>query len=135
MNERNINDNNQKELEQIPIPEGLEARLSAKIDEWERAEQKPHRPSLRKSLRYVSAAAAVAVLFTVGYHFLHPASDGSAPIYQDTYQDPLLARQEAEHSLNLLAANLNKGMGMLEQAKAISDRTEQTLNEQLNILK
>lgn len=135
MNERNINDINLKELEQIPIPEGLEARLSAKIDEWERAEQKPRRLSPHKYLRYVSAAAAVAVLFTIGYHFLHPVSDGPAPIPQDTYQDPLLARQEAERSLNLLAANLNKGMGMLEQAKAISDRTEQTLNEQLNILK
>ena len=31
---------NLKTLEQIPIPEGLEQRLSAKIDQWEREEQK-----------------------------------------------------------------------------------------------
>ena len=30
---------NWKELEQIPIPEGLEERLSAKIDEWASEEQ------------------------------------------------------------------------------------------------
>ena len=134
MNERNINDINLKELEQIPIPEGLEARLSAKIDEWERAERKPRRTALHASLRY-AAAAAVAILFIVGYPFLRSAEDGSAPTPQDTFHDPLLAQQEAERSLNLLAANLNKGMEMLERAQAISDRTEQTLNKQLNILK
>ena len=31
---------NWKELEQIPIPEGLEERLSAKIDEWEESEKR-----------------------------------------------------------------------------------------------
>ena len=30
---------NLKTLEQIPIPEGLEERLSAKIDEWEKEEK------------------------------------------------------------------------------------------------
>ena len=34
---------NLKTLEQIPIPEGLEERLSAKIDEWE---AKPTTPSI-----------------------------------------------------------------------------------------
>ena len=35
MERLNINELNIKELEQIPIPEGLEERLSAKIDEWD----------------------------------------------------------------------------------------------------
>jgi hypothetical protein len=54
---------------------------------------------------------------------------------QDTYQDPVLAQQEAERALNLLAYNLNKGMGHLEKAKALSDKTEKTLNKQLKVLK
>ena len=37
---------NLKTLEQIPIPEGLEERLSAKIDEWE---AKPTTPSGEKA--------------------------------------------------------------------------------------
>lgn len=134
MNERDINDINLNELEQIPIPEGLEARLSAKIDEWEQAERKPRRTTPHTPLRY-AAAAAVALLFIVGYPFLRSAEDGSAPSPRDTFHDPLLARQEAERSLNLLATNINKGMEMLERTQAISDRTEQTVNKQLNILK
>ncbi len=135
MNERNINDISLKELEQAPIPEGLEARLSAKIDEWEQAERKPRRASIHKPSHY-AAAAAVAILFIVGCHFLRSADDASAaPTSQDTFHDPLLTRQEAERSLNLLATNLNKGMEMLERAQAISDRTEHTLNKQLNLLK
>ena len=35
---------NWKELEQIPIPEGLEERLSAKIDEWEKDTLSPTLP-------------------------------------------------------------------------------------------
>ena len=51
---------NLKTLEQIPIPEGLEERLSAKIDEWEREEKKPRRRI--SVLRYVAAAACFALV-------------------------------------------------------------------------
>ena len=42
---------NWKELEQIPIPEGLEERLSAKIDEWEDSEKRKvnGEPSVQRS--------------------------------------------------------------------------------------
>lgn len=128
---------NDKALEQIPIPEGLEERLSAKIDEWEQEErnQKVQRRRLLPSvLRYTAFAASVALAFGVGYHFLRQ----DEPINlaeQDTYQDPVKAQQEAERALNLLAANLNKGMGHLEKAKALSDKAEKTLNKQLKVLK
>ena len=127
---------NWKELEQIPIPEGLEERLSAKIDEWERAEEqkKAKRLMFPKPMRYAAIAACVALVFGVGYYFLsHEEPVNLAE--QDTYQDPVVAQREAEKALNLLAYNLNKGMGQLEKAKAISERTETTLNKQLNILK
>ena len=127
---------NWKELEQIPIPEGLEERLSAKIDEWERAEEqkKTKRLMFPKPMRYAAIAACVALVFGVGYYFLsHEEPVNLAE--QDTYQDPVVAQREAEKALNLLAYNLNKGMGQLEKAKAISERTETTLNKQLNILK
>ena len=128
---------NDKALEQIPIPEGLEERLSAKIDEWEQEErgQKAQRPRLLSSaLRYTAIAASVALVFGVGYHYMLQ----DVPVNlaeQDTYQDPVKAQQEAERALNLLAANLNKGMGHLEKAKALSDKAENTLNKQLKALK
>jgi hypothetical protein len=128
---------NYKALEQIPIPEGLEERLSAKIDEWEQEETKQnaqHRRLLPRSLRYTAIAASVALVFGIGYHYLQ-LDEPVNLAEQDTYQDPVLAQQEAERALNLLAANLNKGMGHLEKAKALSDKAENTLNKQLKALK
>ena len=122
-------------LEQIPIPEGLEERLSKKIDEWEKKEKQTARHILLpRALRYTAVAASIALVFGVGFHYLRQ----NEPVNfaeQDTYQDPVKAQQEAERALNLLAINLNKGMGHLERAKALSEKTEQTLNEQLKALK
>ena len=126
---------NYKALEQIPVPEGLEERLSAKIDQWEQEEKKAQRRYLMpKVLRYAAVAASFALVMGVGFHLL--SQDQYMNLAeQDTYQDPVQAQQEAERALTLLAVNLNKGMGHLEKAKALSDRTEQALNKQLNILK
>ena len=128
---------NYKALEQIPIPEGLEERLSAKIDEWEQEETRhkaQRRRLLPRSLRYTAIAASIALVFGMGYHYLQQDEPVNLA-EQDTYQDPILAQQEAERALNLLAANLNKGMGHLEKAKALSDKAENTLNKQLKALK
>ena len=126
---------NLKALEQIPIPEGLEERLSAKIDQWEHDEkQAKRRTRLPRAIRYVSVAASIALVFGVGFHLLRP-DDQANLAEQDTYQDPVKAQQEAERALTLLAINLNKGMGQLEKAKALSDKTEKQLNEQLKHLK
>ncbi|MBO7498399.1 MAG: hypothetical protein J6T64_04310 [Bacteroidaceae bacterium] len=137
---------NYEALERIPIPEGLEERLSAKIDEWEQEETKQkaqRRRLLPSALRYMAVAASVALVLGVGLHLMRqdeqlPSSregQGWALAEQDTYQDPMLAQQEAERALNLLAYNLNKGMGQLEKAKALSDKTEKSLNKQLKVLK
>ena len=150
---------NWKELEQIPIPEGLEERLEKKIDEWERTlspalprngegdhtgslslgnkpNGSPHYGGDIRRTKRVSlwlAAASIALIFGVGYYFLQKEETVNLA-EQDTYQDPLVAQQEAQKALNLLAYNLNKGMGQMEKAKAISDRTEMTLNKQLQVL-
>ena len=130
---------NLKTLEQIPIPDGLEERLSAKIDEWEQEEkqQKAQRRSiLPKVLRYTAAAASVVLVVGVGIHLLNQNRNVNMNLaQQDTYQDPVRARQEADRALNLLAYNLNKGMGQLEKAKALSDKTKQSFNEKLKVLK
>ena len=126
---------NLKTLKQIPIPDGLEERLSKKIDEWEYEEKKIKRHILLpKVLRYTAAAACVALVFGVGIYFLNQ-DEYTRLAEQDTYLDPVQAQQEAERALNMLAMNLNKGMGHLEKAKALSDKTEQSFNEKLKILK
>ena len=126
---------NLKTLKQIPIPDGLEERLSKKIDEWEYEEKKIKRHILLpKVLRYTAVAACVALVFGVGIYLLNQ-DEYTRLAEQDTYQDPVQAQQEAERALNMLAMNLNKGMGHLEKAKALSDKTEQSFNEKLKILK
>ncbi len=137
---------NWKELEQIPIPEGLEERLEKKIDEWEESEKRKvkseeskhshpsHLRPLTAYLKVTAIAASIALIFGVGFYFLQQKEEPVNLAEQDTYQDPVVAQQEAQKALNLLAYNLNKGMGQLEKAKAISDRTEMTLNKQLQVL-
>ena len=134
---------NLKTLEQIPIPEGLEERLSAKIDEWGSQQPLPQplpREGSSKSIplgrlvRYVAAAACFALVFGVGYHLMNQEENTNLA-EQDTYQDPVKAQQEAERALNMLAMNLNKGMGHLEKAKALSDKTERSFYEKLKVMK
>ena len=137
---------NLKTLEQIPIPEGLEERLSKKIDEWgahpqplpkggesqqKKAQQRRFVP---RALRYIAAAACFALVFGVGYHLISK-NENTNLAEQDTYQDPIKAQQEAERALNMLAMNLNKGMGHLEKAKALSDKTERSFYEKLKVMK
>ena len=134
---------NLKTLEQIPIPEGLEERLSAKIDEWEAQQPLPQPLPMEGSskslplgrlVRYVAAAACFALVIGVGYHLMNQEENTSLA-EKDTYQDPVKAQQEAERALNMLAMNLNKGMGHLEKAKALSEKTEQSFYEKLKVMK
>ena len=85
-------------------------------------------------MRYVAAAACFALVFGVGYHLMNQEENTSLA-EKDTYQDPVKAQQEAERALNMLAMNLNKGMGHLEKAKALSDKTEQSFYEKLKVMK
>ena len=133
---------NLKTLEQIPIPEGLEKRLSAKIDEWEAPKPLPREGSskslpsgrLEGVVRWVAAAACFALVIGVGYHLMNQEENTNLA-EQDTYQDPVKSQQEAERALNMLAMNLNKGMGHLERAKALSEKTEQSFYEKLKVMK
>jgi hypothetical protein len=120
----------------------LEERLSAKIDEWGAKPTTPSIPPrgeasntpLRRSWRWVAAAACFALVFGVGYHLMNQEENTNLA-EQDTYQDPVKAQQEAERALNMLAMNLNKGMGHLEKAKALSDKTERSFYEKLKVMK
>lgn len=132
---------NHDALEQIPIPEGLTERLSAKIDQWEQEEQlqlqqqhAQRRKLYVRMLRPAAIAACMALVFGVGY--LQLSQEGYQNLAeQDTYQDPVKAQQEVQRALTLLAVNLNRGMTQMEKARSLSDKTERTLNEQLNNLK
>ena len=125
-----------KELERIPIPEGLEERLSAKIDEWARptlTEKHAHKtPLLGRGWGRFSLAASFLLVCGIGlYLALSPSNKGSI----DTYDDPEIACVEAQKALQLLATNLNKGMAQYEAVNVKGRQAEEILNKQLTKLK
>ena len=138
MDELNI-----KELERIPIPEGLEERLSAKIDEWENLSltllqgegtgKLAHKtPLLGRGWGRFSLAASFILVCGIGlYLALSPSNKGSI----DTYDDPKIACMEAQKALQLLATNLNKGMAQYEAVNVKGRQAEEILNKQLTKLK
>ncbi len=109
---------NFEELNKIPIPEGFEEELSMKIDEWEaerNAKAKAANPKPRKSrIIYMAAgiAASIAIIIAVGFNYLNNSTPQAD---QDTYDDPAIARAEAEKAVELLARNLNHGMTQYEK--------------------
>ena len=127
---------NTEGLNDIEIPDGLEARLSMKIDQWAESEtskqvsEHPLRKKRFSMFRTVSIAASIALLFGIGL-MLH--SQGNQA-HKDTYDNPEQARQEAEKALNLLAYNLSKGMEQLEKVKEISATTNSTISKTLKTL-
>lgn len=99
--------------EHIPIPEGLEDRLSAAIDA---AANKPRRVWL-----YVtSIAAALALVITLGLWL--PSKDNHIDSLADTYTPEQLdeAYLEAERVLLYVSQKMNGGM---EQAGQITQKT------------
>ena len=120
-----------KELQNIPIPEGLEERLSNKIDEWEVEEHRnlvvAKRGKIQKNWKRISGiAASVAIMIGLGAFLFNQNATPNG--HTDTYSDPEIAYAEAENALNLLAANLNKGMDQIDLVSEKSQKAGNMLN-------
>ncbi|MDE5968960.1 MAG: hypothetical protein K2G64_07635 [Muribaculaceae bacterium] len=109
----------------IPIPDGLEDRLSAAIDlamqaEHSQAELLMARPKRRlfKFTAFIGAVASLALLIVAGVSMLK--SNPSEPV--DTFTDPAEAYIEANRALTLFANTLNRGARGVEMADDINDR-------------
>lgn len=128
MERLNNNELNIKELERIPIPEGLEERLSAKIDEWDAASRTVAIHPKHNTRKYIALAASFILVCGIGLYFaLAPTNKGTI----DTYDDPEIASLEAQKALQLLATNLNKGMAQYEAANEKGRQAEEILYKQL----
>ena len=89
----------------VDVPEGLEDRLSRRIDAMQARDQ----------LRYgqwwhsvVGVAASLAILMTVGL-YVHNQHQTQAILDEDTYTDPQEAYNQTEQVLTKLSLQLNKG--------------------------
>ncbi|MGE4434616.1 MAG: hypothetical protein AB7D40_11460 [Bacteroidales bacterium] len=107
--------------EDIDVPDGLEARLAAVCTEA---------PAPNRTLFYkwASMAAAVALLFGVGFYSLN--TEDTRP--HETIEDPALAYLETQKALQLVTSRLNQGFKQLEEAEQQMGSAHQKLHEQFN---
>ena len=84
--------------EDIAVPEGFATRLENSLE---------GRKGKVKVVRFVAAAASVAVLAGIGFGI---AKWQDEP--KDTYNDPYLAYAELERAFEMISTGINKGLDM-----------------------
>ena len=137
---------NLKRTGEAEVPEGLEERLSMKIDLWAEEEKRVNSALESKAVvptvsflarfrpyRNIAVAACISLIIGIGSVIGLLGKGNNA--HKDTFSDPELARIEAEKALYLLAYNMEKGTKHLKQAKDIAAHTETSLNNTLKQLK
>ena len=137
---------NLKRTGEAEVPEGLEERLSMKIDLWAEEEKRVNSALESKAVvptvsflarfrpyRNIAVAACISLIIGIGSVIGLLGKGNNA--HKDTYDNPELARIEAEKALYLLAYNMEKGTQHLKQAKDIAAHTETSLNNTLKQLK
>lgn len=136
---------NLKRTGEAEVPEGLEERLSMKIDLWAEEEKASSAlganttvPSVIflarfRPYRNIAVAACISLIIGIGSVIGLLGKRNNA--HKDTFDNPELARIEAEKALYLLAYNMEKGTKHLKQAKDIAVHTETSLNNTLKHLK
>ena len=113
--------------------EGLESRLSRKIDQWDTGERrtlkiKKHTRTLR--LQWIgSIAASLLILLSVGLYLYKPY-----PAPQDTCATPEEAYVQAQKALIMLSSSLNKGIEKVESVQEATGKIQENVNERLNRL-
>lgn len=117
------------ELDKIPIPAGLEQRLSSSIDQWERME---HAKRRRLRMKTIGIAASIALLSGIGLYFYNQPSKSAG--LRDTYSDPETAYKEAEKAIGLVAENLNRGMDQYKNANDKVYKAQKVLEKQFKIM-
>lgn len=105
------------------VPEGLESRLSAAIDGWEKVEKKRRsvtRVRIISMRRIASVAASVAVVLAIGFGVNHYNGGVGQPEMADTFTDPNDAYMATEKALMIFANAINKSVEGMEMAESVS---------------
>jgi hypothetical protein len=121
------------------IPKGLSERLEHCIDRHIRKTATVNENktvAVRKKIKRIlisTGSIAAAILLFTGIFFFHDKPSVKNNVITDTYTDPKEAAIVAEKILALVSTNLNKGLSPLEKAKESIDKTNELLNESLNL--
>ena len=121
----------QASMNEVPIPEGLEERLSKAIDTWETQEQrtlKIQRGTRIRHLQWIgSIAASILIVISFGWYLYEPI-----PARKDTCATPEEAYVEAQKALAQFSLALNKGMKQMGTLQETTERVEKNIQKQLN---
>ncbi len=122
----------EKDLEQIPVPNGLESRLSSMIDDLEVKETSKRRTLRPMWITLGSIAASFALVLSIG---LFKEQEKPRELYAyindipSTTDGPEVAYQEALKALEKVSVNLNKGLTRLEKAEEGLEKTNVALQK------
>ena len=116
----------------IPVPEGVSERLELAIDKYiTQTTGRKAKSKTRKLYITIASAAAVAIL-CIGL-FFHFGRRNNQDFIADTYTNPEEAAIAVEQALLFVSAKLNQGLAPLEKVKINVEKTNEILNENLNL--
>lgn len=110
--------------ETIPVPDDLNQKIIASIDQADRKSVRTRRISV---FSLTGLAAGLLVLIAVYLFFIRQGDSGSflaANEWSDTYEDPVVAYEEARQALLYVSAKMNNGTEELKHIKQVQKTAE-----------
>jgi hypothetical protein len=120
--------------DEIDVPENLETKLEALIDQWAETEKQAKRKTrqLRLWMTAIAASFAFAAL-TCGLLFLEKKSEPQHVEWKPNYiEDPETAYMEMQKALLLISSNLNKGLDQLMLTLDEIEKSNETISNKLH---
>ncbi|MDE6715244.1 MAG: hypothetical protein K2J74_02050 [Muribaculaceae bacterium] len=117
-----------EEFDSIPIPDGLEQRLSDSIDRWERRESQPR---LIHKLNVACACVACFIVMLAGVSIFMPSDNMEQQPYvlADTFTDPDEAYAATVYALQQLQQGFEKGFAQLDEVNTDYEQMKEAFYE------
>lgn len=118
----------EKAAADIPVPDGLETRLAALVEDLDKGERVLE---VRDDGRAHPVGGWIAVAATVAAAVAVVGLSLRTPALKDTYDDPVLAYAEVERALGLVAAKMQYGTEKFSASQgAMEQRIRSVFDEQ-----
>lgn len=121
-------------MEEIPVPAGLEERLSCLIDRKD--EEAPHflrRNRVRRNWRWVVGIAATFLLLTViGWGVSTMDKQTVPPTPLDTFSDPQEAYQVLQATLSEMSSNWRAGLEQMQEVQLQMNVVQKEVKQELS---